>query len=142
MGKVMEIIKLTNSTDLDNADRGLIPPADVRTVAVEALVDRGAARLVVPEDVVRALGLVTRGTRAVRYANGQVGNVPWVGPIRLEILGREMNCDALVEPAGTTPLIGQIPLEALDLLVDPKSRSLHVNPASPNTPLLDLLSVA
>jgi hypothetical protein len=37
------------------------------------------------------------------------------------------------------PLIGQIPLEALDLIVDPKSRDLAVNPASPDTPLLDCL---
>ena len=40
------------------------------------------------------------------------------------------------------PLIGQIPLEELDLLVDPKSRQLRVNPASPDAPLLDLLSAA
>ena len=138
----METIKLTNSTDLENVDRGLFGAASVRSVSVEALVDTGATMLVLPADVVQKLGLVAQGTRAVRYANGKTGSVPWVGPIRLEILGREMNCDALVEPAGTTPLIGQIPLEALDLIVDPKSRSLQVNPASPDTPLLDLLSVA
>jgi hypothetical protein len=53
-----------------------------------------------------------------------------------------MTCDALVEAAGTTPLIGQIPLEALDLIVDPKNREVRVNPASPDMPLLDLLAVA
>ena len=61
---------------------------------------------------------------------------------RITILGRETVINALVEAAGTTPLIGQIPLEELDLLVDPKSRELLVNPASPDAPLLDLLSVA
>ena len=40
------------------------------------------------------------------------------------------------------PLIGQIPLEELDLIVDPKSRELLVNRASPDAPLLDLLAVA
>ncbi len=40
--------------------------------------------------------------------------------VRLEILGRDMTCDALVLPEGTQALIGQIPLEALDLIVDPK----------------------
>jgi hypothetical protein len=39
-------------------------------------------------------------------------------------------------------LIGQIPLEELDLVVDPKSRELSVNPASPDMPLLDLMAVA
>ena len=56
--------------------------------------------------------------------------------------GRDTVINALVEAAGTTPLIGQIPLEELDLLVDPKSRELRVNPASPDAPLLDLLSAA
>jgi hypothetical protein len=62
--------------------------------------------------------------------------------VRLEILGRDMTCDALVEPAGTTALIGQIPLEGLDLVVDPKSREVTVNPASPDSPLMDLYATA
>ncbi|HEY3235008.1 MAG TPA: hypothetical protein VGJ84_09830, partial [Polyangiaceae bacterium] len=57
----------------------------------------------------------------------------------LEILTRGMTCDALVMPAGSTPLIGQLQLEALDLIVDSKSRDLTVNPASPDIPRLDLL---
>jgi len=65
-----------------------------------------------------------------------------VGGIKLTILGRDMFTDALVAAAGTTPLIGQIPLEELDLLVDPKSRELRVNPSSPDAPLLDALKAA
>ena len=53
-----------------------------------------------------------------------------------------MVANALVERAGTIALIGQIPLEELDLLVDPKSRKLYVNPASPEAPLLDAVSAA
>jgi hypothetical protein len=44
-----------------------------------------------------------------------------------------------VEAVGTTALIGQIPLEALDLIVDPKSREVRVNPESPDAPLLEIL---
>jgi hypothetical protein len=62
--------------------------------------------------------------------------------VGIEILGRETVTNALVEAAGTTPLLGQIPLEELDLLVDPKSRQLRVNPASPDAPMLDILSAA
>jgi hypothetical protein len=57
----------------------------------------------------------------------------------VEIAGRTTTCEAFVLPAGATALIGQIPLEALDLIVDPKSREVMVNPASPDMPLLDLL---
>lgn len=60
----------------------------------------------------------------------------------MEILGRETTCDALVHEAGTTPLIGQIPLEALDLVVDPKNLVVSVNPASPDAPMLDILAAS
>jgi predicted aspartyl protease len=49
----------------------------------------------------------------------------------LEILGRETVCDVLVLPAGTDPLIGQIPLEGCDLIVDPGSGELRRNPKHP-----------
>jgi clan AA aspartic protease len=138
----MATIKLTNNTDRDMATRGLITPADVRTVELEGLVDTGATCLVLPADAVAALGLSSLGTRKARMADGSVHTFDWVGGVLLEILGREMTCDALVAPAGTQALIGQIPLENLDLLVDPKSREVRVNPESPDTPLLDLLAAS
>jgi clan AA aspartic protease len=142
MGKVMEKIKLTNSYDEDKVSSGYWQPEQVRSLEIEALVDTGATMLMLPADVVERLGLKEKGRRKVRYANGREDEVPWVGGVRVTILGRDMIASALVEPAGTTALIGQIPLEELDLLVDPKSRSLKVNPASPDAPLLDLLSAA
>ena len=142
MGKIMTKLKLTNNTDLDKAQERLILPDRVRTVEVEALIDTGATMLVLPADVVQRLGLLEQGRRKVRYADGRVAEVPWVGGVRLEILGREMTCDALVEAVGTVPLVGQIPLEAPDLVVDPKTREARVNPASPDAPLLDLLAAS
>ncbi len=142
MGRVMAQIKLTNHTDHQNVARGLIGPEEVRSRQIEALVDTGATMLVLPADVVAQLGLPHAGMRNVRYASGQVRAVPWVGGILIEILGREMTCDALVEEPGTTPLIGQIPLEGLDLVVDPKSRDVSVNPLSPDAPLMDAMTAA
>jgi clan AA aspartic protease len=142
MGKVMQKIKLTNSYDEENVTRGQISSTQVRSAEIEALVDTGATMMVLPADVIAQLGVSPAGHRKVRYADGRVAEVPWVGGIRITILGRDAIISALVEAAGTTPLIGQIPLEELDLLVDPKSRELRVNPASPDAPLLDLLSAA
>ena len=138
----MTQLKLTNHTDKHNALRGLIRPDQVRSVQIEALVDTGATMLVLPADVVAELGLPYEGTRKVRYADGRRREVPWVGGVRIEILGRAMTCDALVEDAGTTPLVGQIPLEGLDLVVDPKSRDVSVNPLSPDAPLMDAMRAA
>lgn len=38
--------------------------------------------------------------------------------------------------------VRSVVIEALDLVVDPKSRELRVNPESPDMPLLDLMHVA
>jgi clan AA aspartic protease len=139
MGKVMTRIKLTNSVDLRYAEDGAIPPEAVRQVELEALVDTGATTLAIPADAVAALGLREFARRKVRLASGAVEELPVIMDFAVEIAGRTTTCEAFVLPAGATALIGQIPLEALDLIVDPKSREVMVNPASPDMPLLDLL---
>ena len=138
----MQFIKLVNSYDEERLHLGETTAEQVRSVEIEALVDTGATMLVLPVEVVERLGVRVAGHRNVRYADGRVASVPWVAGVKIIILGRETVVTALVEAKGTTPLIGQIPLEELDLLVDPKSRELRVNPASPDAPLLDLLTAA
>src|SRR5688500_14739233 len=96
MGKVVNRIQIINNTDADLAREGRQPPETVRRVEVDALVDTGATMMVIPADVVARLGLPIRGTRKVRYANGQSAEIPWVGSVGLVICGREMTCDALV----------------------------------------------
>jgi clan AA aspartic protease len=142
MGKVMTKVKLTNGLDQSLVQRGMLPSDQVRTVEVDALVDTGATTLVLPAELCRTLGLREVGRRRVRYADGRRREIPWVTDLFIEILGRGMGCDALVETEGTTPLIGQIPLEGLDLVVNPKTGDLMPDPESPDVPLLDLLHVA
>ena len=142
MGRVMTRVKLTNFVDRCNAANGLISPDAVRRLEIEALVDTGAVRLALPEDVTTALGLLEIDRRTVRLADGSLRELAVAAGLTIEILGRELECDALVLPAGATPLIGQIPLEGLDLVVDPRSREVTVNPASPEAPIIDLLAAS
>jgi clan AA aspartic protease len=142
MGMFMQPIQLANNHDEEDVKRGLRRPHEVRSLAIEALPDTGATMLVLPADLVDKLGLFPDGYRKVRYADGRIGELPWVSSIRMTILGRETVTNALVGEAGTTPLVGQIPLEELDLRVDPKTHELRVNPDSPDAPLLDVLSAA
>jgi clan AA aspartic protease len=135
----MEKLKLVNPRDREAAEDQTLSPEKVRTVTVDALVDTGATMLVLPQDVVARLGLKPAGMRRVRYADGRTREVPWVAGVWIELLGREMSCDALIEGAGTVPLVGQIPLEGLDLVVDPKSHALTVNPLSPDAPMMESL---
>jgi clan AA aspartic protease len=140
MGKVMNRITLTNTYDVGLAEYGLLPPEQVRTESIEALVDTGAIMLAIPADLAERLGFPVREMRKVKTATGAVEPVPCVGDVLFEVLGRKMTCGAIVLPAGTTPLIGQLQLEELDLIVDPKNREVRVNPASPDMPTLDMLA--
>jgi hypothetical protein len=53
-----------------------------------------------------------------------------------------MLTSAYVIPAGTIPLIGQIPLEELDLIVDAKRQELRPNREHPDGPIIDALAAA
>ncbi len=106
------------------------------------MISTRATMLVLPEDVVSRLGLESQGHRKVRYSDGRIATLPWVSGIRITVLGRDAIVNALVDAAGTTPVIGHVPLTALDLHVDPESGDLRPDPASPNEPLFDALSAA
>jgi hypothetical protein len=49
--------------------------------------------------------------------------------VRLTIQGRSCTMDVMEVPDDVPVLIGQIPLEHLDLVIDPRSRALIGNPA-------------
>ena len=142
MGLVMIIIKVSNITDMEIAQRGLMPSESVRSAEIEATVDTGATMLALPEDAVQQLGVPEKGRQRVRYADGRTAELSRVMGVHLEIMGRDMTCDALVLPAGSRALLGVIPLEGLDLVVDPKTQTLRPNPESPDEPMQLLLSVA
>jgi clan AA aspartic protease len=135
MSLVMTTIKLSNSLDLSNAKRGLITPDSVRSVEIEALIDTGAFGLCIPEEAADLLGVEVFTHRPARTADGRTIEVPVVGPIELEVLGRSMTGDAMVLPHGTQALVGAIPLEYLDLVVVPRTGEVIGNPAHPDGPV-------
>jgi hypothetical protein len=51
------------------------------------------------------------------------------GPVQLTIQGRDCTMDVLEVPDSVPVLIGQLPLEHLDFVVDPRNRCLIGNPA-------------
>jgi len=138
----MAKVKLTNSTDRDNCAVGAISETAVRAVEVEAMADTGATMLVITQAVASALGAREIRRTRVRYGDGRVAPVSIVGPIHLEVCGRTMSADAVVEPDATQVLLGQIPLEELDLIVDAKRQELRPNPEHPDGPIIDALAAA
>jgi predicted aspartyl protease len=136
MGRVNVDIEVANNDDLALVRRGLLEPDQVRRETISAVVDPGAAMLVLPQAVVKRLGLPPGGTAKVRYADGRRAQRREAKGVFLKLLGRDDTFTAVVEPKRTTALVGAIVLEALDLLVDCKNQ--RVVPRDPRSPVYEI----
>ncbi len=116
------------------ADLTLRNPVDptLAPIDVSALVDTGALHLCIPQHVALQLKLEELEAREVTLADGRKQLIPYVGPIEVRFGNRRCFVGAMV--LGDEPLLGAIPMEDLDLVVHPASRSVTVNPTSPNIP--------
>lgn len=129
MGRVITEATIENLEDLWAAKRGLLPAEDVRRIIVsDAPVDTGATLLSLPRKVIAQLGLARTGTKRVTSSTGG-GEAGMYDAVRLTIRGRTCTMDVMEVPDEVPVLIGQLPLEHLDLVVDLRSRSLVGNPA-------------
>ena len=97
-----------------------------------ALVDTGALHLCIPEHVALQLKLECLEEREVTTADGVKHLCAYVGPVELRFGNRGCFVGALV--LGDEVLLGAVPMEDMDLVVSPATRSVTVNPASPNVP--------
>ena len=107
--------------------------ADLEELEVEALVDTGAMHLCIPEHIALQLQLKQSGVREVTLADGKVLQVQYVSPVRIEMLNRVCVTGALV--LGDQVLLGAIPMEDMDLVVEPARQRVAVNPRAPNIPM-------
>jgi clan AA aspartic protease len=103
---------------------------DLQPVEVEALADSGAVHLCVPAHVQVQLALEEAMQKEITLANGGKRLVPYVGPVELRFKNRVGFTGALV--LGDDVLLGAIPREDMDLVVVPRTRTVDVNPDSPN----------
>jgi predicted aspartyl protease len=129
MGRVVTEAKIENFGDLWAAEKGIQSADEVRFVTVpDALVDTGATLLSLPTDLIQKLGLIKFGTRRVKTSTG-ITEAALYGAVQLTIQDRSCIVDVIEVPEHTPVLIGQIPLEHLDFVVDLRSRTLIGNPA-------------
>ncbi|MDR2178041.1 MAG: aspartyl protease family protein [Treponema sp.] len=124
MGIVHAEITLKNSGDVAKAQGGFIPEREVREVRVRALVDTGAGTLVINEEIMCALGLGIRGLRRASFANNAKEICKVTDPVDVYWKERGMTCQALVVPDTPDVLLGAIPLEDMDLIVNPSKQEL------------------
>jgi clan AA aspartic protease len=106
-----------------------------RRMTTRALVDSGSVFLTVPEHIAVQLGFDTSevGKREVVLADGSRKAVPMIGPLRVHFSDRYCDLSALV--LGDEALISAVPMEMMDLVLNPAAQTLSVNPASPFVPV-------
>ena len=153
MGEMVASMKLENTGDREIVSEGLRDESTVRRATVDGVVDTGAVMPMLPEDVVGRLGLRARGKAVVTcaderraFSRGARGACPSqareirqvAGPVTVQIGDRGMNADCIVGPPLSAPPIGQIVLEALDLVADCGNQTLRPRPESPDYPLLKM----
>ena len=126
MGRIRASVTLLNPT----------APA-LKGLEVSALADSGAVHLCIPEHLALQLQLRELERREVVLADGHRRSVPYMGPVEVRFANRRCFTGAMVlgdQVLGDEVLLGAIPMEDMDLVLQPQLQQLTVNPASPNLP--------
>jgi clan AA aspartic protease len=124
MGSVYAEITLKNAFDVGNCRRGSIKEEEIHQTTVQALVDTGAPTLIINEAIRRELGLELCGVRPTRMANDTRETIKIVEAAEVHCENREMTCQPWVISGSGEVLLGVIPLENMDLMVDPVNQVL------------------
>jgi clan AA aspartic protease len=124
MGLVHAEITLKNAWDVINVRQGIIEEREIRQVTLTAMVDAGAGTLVINDEVRRKLGLEIERTRRAELADGAKNEYGVTEPVKIHWKNRETACAALVLPGSSDVLLGAIPLEDMDLIVNPAKQEL------------------
>ncbi len=138
MGKVLVTATVENLQDLYDYEQNRLPKDQLRRVQVDdALIDTGATTLSLPKRFIAQLGLKPTRTRQARTSAGTI-TLQIYGTVRVTIQGRDCPCDVVEVPDDCPVLIGQIPLEAMDWVVDPVAQRLIGNPAHGGEQMIEL----
>ena len=124
MGQVFTDITLKNAGDVTLTEHGYKQEQEIRQTTVSILVDTGAGTLVITEALQQELGLRARREKTVRMANNDSVNVKEADPVEVHWENRSMVCCPWVIPGAGKALLGLIPLEDMDLMVDPNGQKV------------------
>ena len=126
-GKVTITFKATNYDDLSDLARKRTKRKP-RQIQAQALVDTGRTRFYLQRRVIEALGLRPVSVITSRAMSDRAEKRTVFSPVKLEIQGRTGHFDVIELPDTLPNIIGQIPLEHLDWVVDPRAKKLIPNP--------------
>jgi predicted aspartyl protease len=138
MGKVLVTAKIENMQDIHAVQLGLLRPDQIRSIEVhDALVDTGATMFSMPKRLIAQLGLEPVRIRQARTAGGLIA-MQIYGLTRVTVQGRECFPEVAELPDECPVLIGQVPLEVLDFVVDLQGQRLVGNPEHGGEQMIDV----
>ncbi|WP_428353109.1 clan AA aspartic protease [Methyloprofundus sp.] len=113
--------------------------SELSAIKTDALVDSGALHLCIPKHLALQLKLSTLEEREVTLADGSRQLIPYAGPVKVNFANRTAFVGVMI--LGDEVLLGAIPMEDMDVIIHPTTRSLMVNPESPNVAMSKIKSV-
>ena len=131
MGHTYTDIELISVDDLVLHRHGFLTEDRIKRMRVTALVDSGAYLLVINDNIRQQLDLPFIEEQTMRLADDSERRVEIVGPVEVRFENRSTTVRAAVFPGDAEPLLGVIPMEDMDVLIDSKQQRLIVNPETP-----------
>jgi len=124
MGMVYTEITLKNLSDNNLARGGYLRPEKIRTETVTAVADTGSMYLVITEELRQKLGLEIIEERTALIANGQRVISHVTEAVEVYWKNRFTVVQTMVVPGAKKVLFGAIPMEAMDLMVNPVNQEV------------------
>jgi clan AA aspartic protease len=134
MEKIYADIELISNDDLTLERKGYIKKNQIRRMTVNMLVDSGAYNLDINENIKAQLGLEKLDEQMFELADGTLQKFEVVGPVEVRFKNRHTTARAVVLPGNTESLLGQIPMEDMDVVLYPREERMDINPNTPFMP--------
>jgi hypothetical protein len=131
MGLTYAEIELVNAGDKECVRRGYMDIDEVRRIRVNALVDSGSLHMAINENIQKVLQLPIIGKHRSQLADGQVAEYDIVDLLEIRFEKYPATCCAVVLPGDAEPLLGAIPMEMMNVILNPARQELvHVSKPS------------
>ncbi|WP_395053591.1 clan AA aspartic protease [Flavobacterium sp.] len=131
MGLVYADIELVNAGDIEMARRHVIGEEEIKKMTINMLVDSGAYNMCINESIQEQLDLPFVEKRKGQLANGSIEEYDFVGPVQVRFKNRKTICYCMVLPGSNEALLGAIPMEDLDVVINPRRQELELHPDHP-----------
>ncbi|MDR1575255.1 MAG: aspartyl protease family protein [Treponema sp.] len=122
MGTFTEEITLVNIGDKVRFECGMLK--EIRSLTLNAMPDTGAWTLIINEETRQKLGLAILETVKSSLADGTTAQYGLTEPVEIRWKDRRTSQEAVVIPDAGEILLGALPLEGMDLMVDPVNHRL------------------